>query len=108
MNEKEALQKIKSGRFIKNNGRVLRIINLLRYKFEKLSEVQYALDDILEDEYFDSLNYLFESEYIQMRNVKNKQPASLADTDINALEAKLTDKGIKLLAGKISDDLVEV
>ena len=48
MNEKEAIKKIKAGRFIKNNGRVLRAINLLRCKFEKLSEVHYALNDMPE------------------------------------------------------------
>ena len=47
-------------------------------------------------------------EYIRMRNIKNRMPAALADTDIDDLEAKLTDKGIRLLAGKIFDELVEV
>lgn len=108
MVDKDALNKIRAGRFIKNNGRVLRAINLLRYKYEKLEEVKYALDDMPENEYFDSLNYLSESEYIQLRDTKSKQNAELADVDITQLEAKLTDKGIKLLAGKIFDELVEV
>ncbi len=108
MNDKDTLSKIRAGRFIKNNGLVLRTINLLRYKYERLAEVCYALDDMLENEYLDSLNYLCESEYIQLRHIKSKQPAELADTEIADLEAKLTDKGIKLLAGKIFDELVEV
>ncbi len=108
MNDKDALEKIKTGRFIKNNGRVLRTINILRYKFEKLEEVKYALDDIPDNEYLDSLNYLYESEYIQLRHIKSKKSAELSDMDISELEAKLTDKGIKLLAGKIFDELVEV
>lgn len=108
MNEKTALDKIKAGRFIRNNGRVLRTINILRYKFEKLSEVQYALDDMPENEYLDSLNYLFESKYIQLRHIRSKQPAELADVDLDELEAKLTDRGIKLLAGEIFDNMVEV
>ncbi len=108
MNEKAALDKIKAGRFIKNNGRVLRTINILRYKYEKLSEVSYALDDMPENEYYDSLNYLFESEYIQLRHIRSKQAATLADSEPDDLEAKLTDKGIRLLAGKLFDELVEV
>lgn len=108
MNDKEALEKIRTGRFVKNNGRVLRTINILRYKYEKLEEVLYALDDLKENEYLDSLNYLCESEYIQLRCIKNKQSAELADTEIAELEAKLTDKGIKLLSGKIFDEMVEV
>lgn len=108
MNDKDILEKMKTGKFIKNNGLVLRTINILRYKFEKLEEVKYALDDMPENEYLDSLNYLCESEYIQLRNIKSKKSAELADEDISQLEAKLTDKGIKLLAGKIFDEMVEV
>ena len=96
MDEKTAVSKIKTGRFIKNNGRVLRTINIMRYKFEKLSEVHYALDDMPDDEYIDSLNYLFEAGYIQIRDIRSRQPAVLAD------------EGIKLLAGKSMDELVEV
>ena len=108
MDEKTAVSKIKTGRFIKNNGRVLRTINIMRYKFEKLSEVHYALDDMPDDEYIDSLNYLFEAGYIQIRDIRSRQPAVLADVDMEHLEAKLTDKGIKLLAGKSMDELLEV
>ena len=108
MDKKTAVNKIKTGRFIKNNGRVLRTINIMRYKFEKLSEVHYALDDIPDNEYFDSLNYLYEAGYIQIRHIKSKNLATLADVDADELEAKLTDKGIKLLAGRSLDELVEV
>lgn len=108
MSDKSALDKIKTGRFIKNNGLVLRTIHLLRYKYERLSEVRYALNDMSENEYLDSLNYLCESEYIQLRRIKNKQNVELADAEISELEAKLTNKGIKLLIGKVSDELVEV
>ena len=103
-----AIAKMRAGRFIKNNGRVLRTINLLRYKYEKLDEVKYALEDIPDNEYLDSLNYLSEAEYIQMRHITSKQVAEIADVDYIHLEAKLTEKGIRLLAGKLEDDLIEV
>ncbi len=103
-----AIAKMRAGRFIKNNGRVLRTINLLRYKYEKLEEVKYALEDMPENEYLDSLNYLSEAGYIQMRRVTSKQIAEIADVDYIQLEAKLTEKGIRLLAGKLQDDLIEV
>lgn len=103
-----AIAKMRAGRFIKNNGRVLRTINLLRYKYEKLEEVKYALDDMPENEYLDSLNYLSEAGYIQMRRVTSRQIAEIADVDYIHLEAKLTEKGIRLLAGKLEDDLIEV
>ena len=103
-----AIAKMRAGRFIKNNGRVLRTINLLRYKYEKLEEVKYALEDMPENEYLDSLNYLSEAGYIQMRRVTSKQIAEIADVDYIQLETKLTEKGIRLLAGKLQDDLIEV
>ena len=103
-----AIAKMRAGRFIKNNGRVLRTINLLRYKYEKLEEVKYALEDMPENEYLDSLNYLSEAGYIQMRRVTSKRIAEIADVDYIQLEAKLTEKGIRLLAGKLQDDLIEV
>lgn len=106
--KKEAFDKIKARRFIKNNGKVLRTINLLRYRYEKLSEVQYALDDMPENEYIDSLNYLYEEGYIQLRNIRSKKDTSLADSEIEDLEAKVTSKGIRLLAGKLFDELIEV
>lgn len=108
MNDKDTIKKIQVGRFIKNNGLVLRTIHLLRYKYEKLEEVRYAIGDMSEGEYLDSLNYLCESEYIQLRHIKNKQPVELVDAEIEDIEAKLTNKGVKLLTGKIFDELVEV
>lgn len=108
MDEKTAVNKIKAGRFIRNNGKVLRTINIMRYKYERLTEVRFALDDMPDNEYYDSLNYLFEAGYIQIRHIRSRQPAVLSDVDVDELEAKLTDKGIKLLAGKMSDELVEV
>lgn len=107
-NDKKAIDKIKAGRFVKNNGAVLRTINMLRYRFVKLSDAAYALDDIPEDEYLDSLNYLGVAEYIQFRHCCTHQTAELADCDVSELEAKLTDKGIRLLTGKFIDELVDV
>lgn len=84
-----AIAKMRAGRFIKNNGRVLRTINLLRYKYEKLEEVKYALEDMPENEYLDSLNYLSEAGYIQMRRVTSKQIAEIADVDFRGCNTSL-------------------
>ena len=81
------------GRVKKDRG----TINLLRYRYEKLSEVQYALDDMPENEYIDSLNYLYEEGYIQLRNIRSKKDTSLADSEIKDLEAKVTSKANRLL-----------
>lgn len=102
--EKRALR---AGSFIHNNGKVLRTVNILRLKYNKLTGVQSVLEDdgIAEDEFLDSVNFLAEEGYIHLRRISNKEPAALADTDYTALEAKLTGKGIRLLAGGIEDDM---
>ena len=88
-------------------GRLSRITGL---KYNKLTGVQSVLEDdgIAEDEFLDSVNFLAEEGYIHLRRISNKDPAALADTDYTALEAKLTGKGIRLLAGGIEDDMIEV
>ena len=102
------MQRIKAKRFVKNNGLVLRTINILRVEYHKLEEVLFALSDVEEHDFLDSVNYLFLSEYILLRDIKSRQPADIADVPYERLEAKLSPKGIKLLEGKIEDNSVEV
>ena len=109
-NEQEDFrQKVKARRFIKNNGLVLRTINILRVGYEKLEDILFAIgDDVEEHEFLDSINYLFLSEYILLRHVKTKAPADIADIPYNQIEAKLSVRGIKLLDGTLEDNSVEV
>lgn len=104
----EYMQKIKARNFVKNNGQVLRTINILRVGYEKLSDVKYALADVSEHDFLSSVNYLFLSEYILLRKSKTKESADIADVPYEELEAKLSQKGIKLLDGTITDNSVEV
>lgn len=101
-------QRIATGNFIENNGRVLRTINILRHTYNKLKGIKYALEDISEDELLDSINFLYEEGYIQLRNAVTKEASDIADSNYTALEAKLTGKGIRLLAGGIHDPLVSI
>ena len=104
----EYMQKIRARNFVRNNGQVLRTINILHVGYEKLADVKYALGDIPEHDFLSSINYLFLSEYILLRKIKSKEPADIADVPYDELEAKLSQKGIKLLDGTISDNSVEV
>lgn len=109
--DKEAMAaKIRAGNFKASNGRVLRTINILRYEYNKLEGIRDALDDLDEDEFLDSVNYLFEAGYIKMRDIETMTDSvtGLADTDYRNLEAKLAAKGIKLLAGGIKDECIKV
>lgn len=93
-----------------NNGVVLRTINVLRKSYNKLKVVREAAygDGISEGEFIDAINYLDLSGYIHIRHIALKENAIFADADYRELEAKLTAKGISLLAGVIDDPLVEV
>ena len=107
--DKETLNKrISAGNFVENNGSVLRTVNLLKTKYNKLKSIQYALNNIDRNEISNSINYLYEAGYLHLRHTESKQPSSLADDDFDVLEGKLTAKGIQLLAGVITDECVEV
>lgn len=107
MDKQDMLRRMRAGKFIDNNGQVLRTINILRHKYERLQDVKYALE-ISESDYLDSINFLSEAGYIHLRDVGSKQTATIADSDYDQLEAKLTEKGIRLLGGEIHDQMVKV
>ena len=111
MNEAEKMKrKMRSGAFRENNGRVLRALNILRHDFVSLRDVKYAVEEIPENQYLDSLNYLRESDYIHLRNIETGELVQfgLADMDYKDLEAKLTKNGIKLLSFSIKDEDVVI
>lgn len=111
MNEqdtKQALQRMRAAQFVRNNGRVLACINILRDKFVPLVDAQYALEGVDKRRFLDSVNYLSESGYIQLRTIAGKVAANLADEEFDKLEAKLTAKGIRLTTGNLIDELVDV
>ena len=72
--EKRALR---AGSFVHNNGKVLRTVNILRLKYNKLTGVQSVLadDGIAEDEFLDSVNFLAEEGYIHLRRISTKESA---------------------------------
>lgn len=97
-------EKIRQDRFIRNNGRVLRGINVLRTQFVNLYDLKSGLpSDISIAEYCDCINYLQKIEYIDVRHKDSHIETSLADTDLEYLEAMLSGNGIKFLAGKLND-----
>lgn len=107
--DKETLnRRIAAGNFVENNGAVLRAINMLKTKYNKLKLIGYAMPEAEKSDIENSVNYLYEAGYLHLRRIDNKAATTLADTDFNEIEAKLTAKGIRLLAGVIEDECVEV
>ncbi len=109
--EKEKLKRqINASNFVKNNGIVLTTINILRYKYSKLSAIEsvFKTRGIGKSEFLDSVNFLSEEGYIHLREIVSKEEVNLADIEYDLLEAKLTGKGIRLLGGGITDNMIEV
>ena len=93
-----------------NNGRVLMTINLLREKYNALRSVEKGLkaEGLERQEFIDSVNFLHEEGYIYLRDMESREPANLADVEYQTLEAKVTGKGIRLLGGGITDEMVDL
>lgn len=108
MDMEKQMQLIRAGNFKENNGSVMRTINMLRTQYHKLKSVEYALPNISKSEITDSVNYLYEAGYIHLRDIMTKEPTTLADSDFDDLEAKLTAKGISYLAGGINDPCIRL
>lgn len=109
METKEMQDRIRQRKFFRNNGVALKGINLLREKYVPLAELKYALEPSMsEQELRDSVNYLSESGYINMRNIHSKQPTTLADCDFYEIEANVSADGIKIIACAKSDECIEV
>ena len=110
MDKEKLAARIRAGNFIENNGAVLRVINILRHEYNKLKTISYALPSLAEDEILDCINYLHEEGYIHLRDIETRTEAvtGLADWEYQQLEAKLTAKGIKLLAGGIDDPVIRI
>ena len=109
MENKELNDRIRQKKFFRNNGIVLKGINLLRTQFVSLPDLKYALEpNLTEPEFLDSVNYLTEGGYIRTRHIRSKQEITLADAAPEELKAKVTQKGIQIIACILKDDCIEV
>ena len=110
MNREQEKRRLRAGAFMVNNGRVLMTINLLREKYNALRSVEKGLkaEGIERQEFIDSVNFLHEEGYIYLRDMESREPVNLADVEYQTLEAKVTGKGIRLLGGGITDEMVDL
>lgn len=109
MDNKEMADRIRQKKFFRNNGIVLKGINMLRTKYVLLSDLRYALEpSVTESELLDSINYLSEGGYINTRNSRTKQEVTLADCPFEELEAKVSHDGIQIIACTRTDGCIDV
>lgn len=105
------LAEMKQNDLARANGKIMRALNVLAPSYNRLRGIQRALvaDDISENLYTASLDFLALEGYIMLRTVKDHLPvADLADHSWTELEGKLASKGTRVLEGNIRDEMVEV
>lgn len=109
MSEQE-LARLRAAEFPRNNGKVLRAVNILRLSYNRLSGVRRVVQEegVDEGEFLASVNFLTEEGYLRLRQAGSHEPAALSDAGYLELEAKLTGKAIRLLVGGAEDDMVEL
>ena len=102
------MERVRRAKFVDNNARVLRAINMFRTKYMKIKDLEYGLElEVDAAEIADCINYLNEGGYIKLRDIEfHGEVSDLADAELHSLEAKLTAKGIAFLNGKISDPCI--
>ncbi len=112
MNREEMVKKIRANRFPRNNGAVLMCINLLnRHGYTALEQVKQGVQswDVEKEEFLDGINFLSQAGYIETRSIEGKVPgADLADYEYREIEVRVSERGIRLLQGSLSDECVEV
>ncbi|MDL2294914.1 hypothetical protein LJC60_09890 [Ruminococcaceae bacterium OttesenSCG-928-D13] len=99
--------------FRKNNGIVMRRVNILRTDYAPVHDVILSIQEksptITEGQLRDSFNFLLRAEYLEMQYIRTKEPiARIAGVNLHELEATLTLKGIRLMSGSITDADVTV
>lgn len=103
------MERMQQSVFFRNNGIVLKAVNLLRDKYVALEDICNALQpSMTESEFRDSVNYLTECGYIRLRGIESKELITLADASMNMLEAKVTADGIKIIACVRTDECIDV
>lgn len=109
LEKKELMERMQQNAFFRNNGVVLKAVNLLRDKYVALEDICHALEpSMTESEFRDAVNYLTECGYIRLRDSETKQLTTLADASMNVLEAKVTADGIKIIACVRRDECIDV
>ncbi len=110
MEKKEFQERIRQKKFFHNNGIVLKGIYMLPGKYVRLTELKYAFCEttMSEQELIESINYLSESGYINMRKNHSEKNTTLADCEFNEIEAKVSALGIKIVTCARTDECIKV
>lgn len=109
--KEKLLAEMEQSDFAKNNGKIMRTLNVLAPSYHNLSSIQRILKDdgIGEGQYAACLDFLALEGYILLRTVKDHvRCEDLADHNWTELEAKLSGKGMRVLEKDVKDAMIEV
>lgn len=110
----EMMRRMRAGRFRENNGVTITTINMVNSpeRYASLRDVALLLTEtaggtpMTIDEVIKSVNFLHMAGYIILRDIGTKATVELADTELYHTEAKVSEKGVRLLSYGIKDDEV--
>ena len=108
MDKDELKRRVEAGAFASNNGKVLRTINIIAGNDILLHSLHYALTEIENGDLAESLYYLQDAGYIKARTAHGHKDADVAGADYDAVEVRITARGMQLLMGYAADPAVKV
>ncbi len=108
MKDKEVKKIIVADSFARNNGRVMRNINVLCGKWIRLEVIKETLSELTDYEVQESLQYLQQAEYIDVRHCTSKKEVDISECCYRDSETRLSEKGIRLAKYLITDEAVKV
>lgn len=102
-------RQMEAGNFAKNNGKIIRAVNILAGKWIDVDTLKSALRlDMSAGELEKCMLFLLKAEYLELRRKDSRAKADWEDAARYELEVSLSGKGIRLASYYITDEAVEV
>ncbi len=106
---KKVVDEIIANDFAKLNGAIIRTMGVIFHgAWEKADNLQLALKDKPEGELYASLDYLQLCGAIKVRVIDTIDEVEINDFDLEEVEVRLSDFGMKLWMKRKSDELIEI
>lgn len=109
LNKKKIMDEIAAKDFSELNGAVMRTIGtVFNSRWFKASDLLVAFKDKDETDIYFSLDYLQQGGFIAVRSIESKEAVEIYDFDLDEVEVRLTNDGLKLLMFRKKDELIEI
>jgi hypothetical protein len=108
MTANDIRKQMKKHSFIENNGKILRMLNMMDSKEHKIGSIQYIMHDVPLDELRNCFHYLHDSGYIR---IDHPEGAGCIGEDREAysqVKLEVTNIGMELLMGVKDNPAVEM